>query len=476
MNPPLQCALALVAAGAAALTAAAVPARPNVLFISIDDLRNDLGVYGVAHARTPALDAFGRTARIFNRHYVQAPTCGASRFALLSGRYPATAAEVGNNAIRDTSADWSSRSLPGRFRAAGYRTLALGKISHYPGNLTGAAWAQPPEEIAGVWDRAWIPAGPWRSPEAIMHGYADGVARVSGQSPALEAADGPDEAYPDAWVAAEAVATLRELAGSGQSWFLGVGFFKPHLPFAAPKRWHDDADSRDLPEPSAAARARPDWPSTWHPSNEFRRNYGHPAGADPATDAEYARRLRAGYAACVSYVDAQVGRVLDALRELNLENDTIVVVWSDHGFLLGEHGIWGKHCLFDGALRAPLLIRVPGLAEPGAATDALVETVDLLPTLLDLCGLPPVSTVSGRSLRPQLQEPGAPSAKGAHSFWTQGLRTIRTERWRLVTDPAGERIELFDYVNDPEETRNHAAEHPGVVEELLKRLPPVPAS
>lgn len=473
MKAPLFLLAASVAVWSAA---AAAPGRPNVLFIAIDDLRNDLGVYGVAHARTPALDAFGRTARVFNRHYVQAPTCGASRFSLLSGRYPTAAREVSNHAIRDTSAGWAGDSLPGRFRAAGYRTLSLGKISHFPGNLTGKGWAELPEEIAGVWDRAWIPAGPWTTAEGIMHGYADGVARVSGKSPSIEAAAGPDEAYPDAWVAAEAVATLRELAAGGQPWFFGVGFFKPHLPFAAPQRWHDRHDGRAIPVPSAAARARPTWPSTWHESNEFRRQYAHPAGADPNEDEAYARQLRAAYAACVSYVDAQVGRVLDALRELKLEHDTIVVVWSDHGFLLGEHAIWGKHCLFDGALRSPLLIRVPGLAQPGAASDAPVETVDLLPTLLDLCGLPPVSTVSGLSLRPQLQEPGAPSAKGAHSFWTQGLRTIRTERWRLVTDPAGERIELFDYVSDPDETRNHAAEHPGVVEELLKRLPPVPAS
>jgi len=472
MKSPLLC----LAAAAAVLSAVAASPRPNVLFIAIDDLRNDLGVYGVAHAQTPVLDAFGRSARVFNRHYVQAPTCGASRFSLLSGRYPASARELNNMAIRDTSARWAGDSLPGRFRSAGYRTLSLGKISHFPGNLTGKGWAEPPEEIAGVWDRAWIPAGPWTTAEGIMHGYAHGVARVPGKSPAIEGVDGPDEAYPDAWVAAEAVATLRELAAGGQPWFFGVGFFKPHLPFAAPKRWQDRHDGRDIPAPSAAARARPAWPSTWHESNEFRRQYAHPEGADPNTDEAYARRLRAAYAACVSFADAQVGRVLDALRELNLENDTIVVVWSDHGFLLGEHAIWGKHCLFDGALRAPLMIRVPGLARPGAASDALVETVDLLPTLLDLCGLPAVPAISGRSLRPQLQDPGAPAGKAAHSFWTQGLRTVRTERWRLVTDPAGERIELYDYLSDPEETRNHAAEHPGVVRELLQNLPPVPAS
>jgi iduronate 2-sulfatase len=447
--------------------------RPNVLFIAIDDLRNDLGALGVAHARTPQLDAFAKTSRVFSHHYVQVPTCGASRCALLRGRYPTVAAHVNNNGIRDTHPEWADKSLPALFRQHGYQTLALGKIGHYPGGLTGKGWTEGPEEFPGVWDRNWIPNGPWAGGEAIMHGYANGVARVPGKSPPVQAHAGPDEAYPDAWVAAEAIATLKQLATQKQPWFFGVGFFKPHLPFAAPKNWHD-LHASGVPDLKPAAAAKPTWASGWHASGELRNNYGHEAGRDPDTDPEYARHLRRAYAASISYMDAQVGRVLAALRESGLEDNTIVVVWSDHGFLLGEHAIWGKHCLFEQALRSPLMIRHPGLRQPGRISTATVETIDVFPTLADLCGLTAPAELDGRSLRPQLNDPAAPSVKPAHGFWTNGQRTVRTDRWRLITDQTGERIELFDYNTDPDETRNVAAAHPGVVRDLQARLARVP--
>jgi iduronate 2-sulfatase len=473
-NPPRVLALlALAALGVGPVAAATAPARPNVLFLAIDDLRNDLGALGVNYARTPEIDAFARTSRLFTQHYVQVPTCGASRCALLRGRYPTVPAQVGNNGVRDTQAEWGARSLPAIFKAQGYRTLSLGKITHYPGNLTGKDWAVGPEEIPGVWDRSWIPRGPWATAEAIMHGYANGVPRDPGKSPPWEAKDVGDDAYPDHWVAADAVTTLKELAAAGKSWFFGVGFFKPHLPFAAPKKWHD-LHANDIPDLAPEAAAKPDWPAGWHASAEFRKNYGHPGGRDPATDPEYARLMRRAYAASVSYMDAQLGRVLAALRETGQEENTIVVLWSDHGFLLGEHAIWGKHCLYERALNSPLMIRAPGLRQPGAASAALVETVDLLPTLADLCGLPAPADLDGRSLRPQLADPAAPTTKLAHSFWTGGERTVRNARWRLTVDGSGGRAELFDYQTDPQETRNVAAAHPETVRELLAELDRIP--
>lgn len=453
--------------------------RPNVLFIAIDDLRNDVGALGASHAKTPQLDAFASTARVFSQHFVQVPTCGASRCALMRGRYPTVAAHVGNNGIKQTQGEWGAQSLPAVFRQNGYRTLALGKITHYPGGLTGKAWAEGPEELPGAWDRCWIPDGPWKTPEAIMHGYANGGARRPGKSPPWEANDGPDDAYPDAWVAAEAVETLKELSTQNQPWFFGVGFFKPHLPFAAPKAWHD-LHVAGVPDLSPEASAKPTWPSGWHKSGEFRGNYGHEGGSDPETDPEYARQMRRAYAGSVSYMDAQVGRVLAAVKELGLENDTIVVVWSDHGFLLGEHAIWGKHCLYDKALRSPLMIRHPGLVSPSSISTATVETVDLFPTLTDLCDLPTPSDLDGRSLRPQLDDPTANGVKPAHGFWTGGQRTMRTDRWRLIVHPAKKgatpQVELFDYETDPDETRNHAETQPEVVRELLARLDEIPAS
>lgn len=447
--------------------------RPNVLLIAIDDLRCDLGVMGVEHAKTPELDGFAKTARLFSHHYVQVPTCGASRFALLSGRYPTAAVQVSNNAIRDTHPDWGTRSLPAHFRSNGYQTLAMGKISHYPGGLTGADWMVGPEELPGAWDRCWIPEAPWTTAEGMMHGYAGGVPRDRGVSPPSEAFDGPDTAYPDAWVAAEAVKTLEQLADNPQPWFFGVGFFKPHLPFACPKKWHDLHEQAVL-DLCPEVAAKPTWPAGWYKSGEFRGNYAHEAGRDPETDPEYARLMRRAYAACVSYMDAQVGRVLSALRETGQQDNTIVVIWSDHGFLLGEHAIWGKHCLYEQALRSPLMIRHPGILTPGEVCSATVETVDIYPTLAELCGLPAPEGLDGLSLNSKLVDPRAAADKPAHGFWTDGEITIRTDRWRLCADRTRERIELFDYSSDPDETRNHAADHADVVEQLLAQLRQVP--
>ena len=448
--------------------------RPNVLFIAIDDLRTDLGSLGVSYAQSPQLDAFAKSGRLFSHHFVQVPTCGASRCALLRGCYPDQPAHVGNGAIASTQYEWGSRSLPAVFRAGGYRTLALGKITHHPGGLTGKHWAEGREELPGAWDRCWIPQSPWEHAEGMMHGYANGVARRPGKSPPLEAFDGGDEAYPDAWVAAEATKTLEELSQQKTPWFFAVGFFKPHLPFAAPKKWHDLQVAK-IPDLALDVAAKPTWPSTWHASGEFRGNYGHGAASnDPDKNPEYARELRRAYAACVSYSDAQVGKVLDALRDLKLDENTIVVVWSDHGFLLGEHAIWGKHCLYERALRSPLIIRSPGMQQAGVTSDAIVETVDLFPTLIDLCELPAPQGLDGRSLRPQLIAPHAKSLKPALGFWSGGQRAIRSEKWRLISKPgkdeSASQFELFDMVLDPEETRNCASEHSEVVSELMGQL------
>ena len=458
-------------------TAGRAPAdeRPNVLFISIDDLRNEMGALGVEHARTPHLDALAESGRLFTRHYTHVPTCGASRYTLLRGRYPDRPVHLGNNAIASTSDQWSSVSMPGWFRQHGYRTYSLGKITHYPGGRTGRDWAEGPEELPEAWDRCWIPDSPWETPLAIMHGYANGRPRDRGRSLPWEAYDGPDTAYPDAWVAAEAIRTLEELAESDTPWFFGVGFFKPHLPFAAPKRWFDLHDPDEIPEP--ANTTRPEGPSGWHGSGEFRNNYGH-EGRDPEDDPEYARLMRQGYAAATSYMDAQVGRVMDALTALELCQNTVVIVWSDHGFLLGEHAIWGKHCLYEHALRAPLIVRYPGMEHPGAPSDAVVETVDVYPTLLDLCSLPAPPDLSGRSLRDQLDDPSVESPKPAYGFWRGGRRTVRTDRWRLIVHPRGggqaAGLELFDLVSDPDEAHNVADEQPEVVQELKVLLDRVP--
>ncbi|MEX0927886.1 MAG: sulfatase [Balneolales bacterium] len=459
------------------ITAPAFPApdeaherSPNVLFIAIDDLRNDLGALGAEYMQTPSLDAFARESRLFSHHFVQVPTCGSSRAALLRGKRSTQPEFLPNTAIANTQQLWGHQSLPSWFRRHGYQTLSLGKITHYPGGLTGDGWAEGPEELPGAWDRAWVPASPWETPEDMMHGYAHGRPRDRGNSPPWQAFDGPDSSYPDAWVAGEAVDMLQKLSQDDEPWFFAVGFFKPHLPFAAPRHYFDLYDPDRIPEPENTGRHPR--PSSWHASGEMMGNYGHD-GNDPRTGREYARRLRHGYAAATSYVDVQVGRLLDSFEQLGLEENTIVVIWGDHGFALGEQGIWGKHSLYEVALKSPLMIRYPGMDQRGQASNAVVETVDLFPTLTDLTGLPTPEGLHGRSLRKQLESPRAGSDKAAFAHYNRGQSTVRTDDWRLIVhrpEKEIEAMELFDFRQSGQGERRDPAGYPDVVEQLLEQM------
>lgn len=454
------------------------PVRPNVLFIAIDDMRNFAGHLGDAFMHTPNIDRLAARGRSFANHYTQVPTCGASRASMLRGRYPEIPAHLGNGAVANTHQDWAANSLPGWFKRHDYRTLALGKITHHPGGRTGRLWSEGPEELPGVWDRSWIPDTPWGEAENIMHGFANGQPRRRGESPPTEAFDGPDTAYPDAWVAAEAVRTLDELASHGSPWFFAVGFFKPHLPFAAPKRHHERYGSANIPV--ATHPGKPEGVSSWHGSGEFRGNYGH-QNRDPEVDIEYAEELRRSYAAAITYMDAQLGRLLDALDENNLWDNTVVVLWSDHGFLLGEHAVWGKHCLYEHALRSPLIICHPGMDRPGKVSNAIVESVDLFPTLTELCSLPQPPDLDGGSLVAQLSNPDAATGRPALGFWNRGQRTVRTDEWRLIVheepDGALKGAELFRFGSGKHGEDDVADQHPETVEALRQLLKnaPVPA-
>ncbi|MEX0778605.1 MAG: sulfatase [Balneolales bacterium] len=443
---------------------------PNVLFITIDDLRNDLGALGVDHIQTPNLDAFAEQGRLFSRHYVQVPTCGSSRAALMRGMRADMPVYLPNTAIADTHEDWGDRSLPAWFRQHGYQTLSLGKITHYPGGLTGESWAEGPEELPGAWDRSWIPESPWETPEDMMHGFANGQPRDRGTSPTWESHNGPDTSYPDSWVASEAIDVLDELSQDDDPWFFAVGFFKPHLPFAAPKKYFDLYDQVQIPAPEDTAK-QPS-PSSWHGSGEMMGNYGQHPG-DPRTDKDYANQLRHAYAAATSYVDAQVGRLLDSIGQSNLDENTIIVIWGDHGFALGEQGIWGKHSLYEVGLKAPLIIRYPGMNNPGQPSNAIVETVDLFPTLTDLTNLPTPEGLHGESLREQLEDYQASSNKAAYAHWNRGQTTVRDENWRLIEHRADDEVqgyELFDFRGNNDGQRRDAGNHPDVVKELLRKL------
>lgn len=454
----------------------------NVLFIAVDDLRPELGSYG-GLARTPNLDRLAAQGVRFDRQFVQVPTCGASRFAMLTGQYPRTTDHLSNEAfVKLLPREEGPRpeSFAALFRRNGYRTVEIGKISHYPDGrvFTYAGGGQGQLEMPFSWSEVL----PWSEIEGsdakwgtgwnAFFGYGDGSNRNEhrGEKPAFENADLPDSGYPDGRIADAAIRKLGEL--KGQRFMLAVGFFKPHLPFNAPRKYWDLYDSAAIPLSPNPRAPEGINPASLHPSSEMFGSYAHPqkGGAGIVLADDYARTLRHAYLAAVSYSDAQVGRVLNELDRLGLSENTIVIVWGDHGWHLGDHTIWGKHTTFERALRSPLLVRVPGMRHPGAATNAIVEAVDIYPTLVELAGLPNPGGLDGRSFVKNLENPALPGKDGAYSRWT-ARRTLRTDRYRIVLHEKGEpRVELFDHATDPYETRNVAAENPKVVERLLKAL------
>jgi iduronate 2-sulfatase len=387
-----------------ALAATASAEKPNVLFICVDDLRPELKSLGAGYIHSPAMDSLVGSGRAFTRHYVQAPTCGASRYALLAGKYATNGAQRNNGALESTAkdADKQPYSMPRQFRENGYRTISIGKVSHYPGGLGGKGWNDPAKpEMPGAWDLSMMPTDPWETPEKAMHGYAGGKPRQRGVTPPFEHKEGDDMTYTDGWITREALKQMDGLAKKDQPFFLAVGIMKPHLPFACPKSYFDiykDAKLAPIPHPG-----KPEGLSTWHSSGEFRQYAS--GGKDAWSEHAYADQLRRSYAACVSYADNQVAQLLANLDKLGIRKNTIVVLWGDHGWHLGEHAVWGKHTLFEESLRAPLVISAPGMEKPGAKTDAIVETVDIYPTLCELSGVPKPDGLSGKSLTKYLEDP-----------------------------------------------------------------------
>lgn len=443
---------------------------PNVLLICIDDLRPELGVYGCEYISSPHIDALGERGRVFRRHYVQAPTCGASRAALLMGRYMA----AGNGALFQRAKRMQGppqdvqASLPDLFRDRGYTTVSVGKVSHHPGGRGGPDWDDDEVlEMPGAWDRHLMPSGPWKHPRGAMHGLSRGEIRVkAGDMAVMQATEGGDGLYPDGWITNAALAELDALAegaAEGAPFFLAVGFIRPHLPFGAPKQYldrYDDVELPPIPHPD-----KPEGRTTWHGSGEFMK-YDR-GGRDPRSDAEFADELRRHYAACVSYADAQVGALVDALDEKGLADNTVIVLWGDHGWHLGEHGVWGKHTLFEESLRAPLIIVAPGMDKRGASSSAVVESVDLFPTLCELTGYQPPDGMKGESLAPIVRDL-ASADRGTAVAYHGRVRTIRSETHRLIVHTDGYR-ELYDHRRDPGETRN-VAEAQKETADLLESL------
>ncbi len=456
----------------AVLLAPSSPAAPpNVLFIAVDDLRPQLGCYGDDTARSPHIDRLAARGVVFERAYVQQAVCGPTRASLLSGLRPdATGVTVNATHLRDRLPDLPL--LPGHFKAHGYHTLALGKIHHWDEDGAGS-WSEPIWRPYGMGPstREYLLPENWARVRqlhqaALRAGKKKPPALDTIKGPATEAADLVNDVYPDSLTADAAVQALKRLQAGSQPFFLGVGFIKPHLPFACPQKYWD------LYDPAKLRLAANDQPPAGMPeiafqdSEEMRQYHGTPKPGQPFPE-EHARHMLHGYLACVSYMDAQVGRLLDALDELGLSDSTVIVLWGDHGWHLGEQGIWGKATNFENATRAPLIIAAPGVAQAGGKARGFAEFIDIYPTLAELGGLPLPGHLHGQSLVPQLKNPAAPGKAAAFSqFERPGQITgysIRTERWRYTEwlQPGGQRLaeELYDHDADPAETRNLAADN-----------------
>lgn len=443
--------------------------RPNVLLLCIDDLRPELGCYGVDYIQSPRIDALAKRGRVFERHYVQAPTCGASRFTLLTGTY----GPYGNNALfqraKKLQADPQSvsPSFPAWFKQHGYRTVSVGKVSHHPGGRGGSNWdddSQP--EMPQSWDRHLMPSGDWQHPRGAMHGLAHGEIRKNAKAmDVFQSEKGPDTIYPDGLTTEEALRQLDDLAKNSEQtpFFLAVGIIRPHLPFGSPAQYFEPYQDAELPP--IASPSKPNFKTTWHGSGEFMK-YNR-WKRNPNADAEFATKVRKHYAACVTYADALVGRILDRLDKLDQRENTIVVLWGDHGWHLGEHAVWGKHTLFEKSLRSPLIVAYDGIAKPGDSTSAVVETIDIYPTICDLAKLPKPAGLDGDSLVPHLNQPDQPGDTAVS--YTGNATTIRDSSHRLIVHRNGY-AELYDHRLDGGEEFNIADRKPEIVRKLKEQL------
>ena len=423
--------------------------KPNILFLAIDDLRPELGAYGAAHMQTPSIDSLAATGVTFVRAYSNVPVCGASRASMLTGLRPTRERFLTYYTRMDEDAP-DTPTMPAWFRQAGYTTMALGKVSHH---LTDSAdsWSEP----------AWLPSNDsvegykkWRNylvEENILEDM-----KKEGMPPAFEAADVDDDAYFDGKVALRAMELLRRFKEQDESFFLAVGFVKPHLPFNAPKRYWDLYPEESLPATVNQPFPEKAPPQAWHNWGELRHYDGVPDGEAPVPEG-LARTLVQGYRAAASYTDAQVGRVLDELERLGLAENTIVVLWGDHGYSLGEHGLWVKHSPFELATRIPLVVRAPGTTAGMAS--GLVESVDIYPTLVELAGLPMPGHLQGESFSAALQNPADSLKKAVFPRW-QNSDSIRTGRYYYTEwrNPGGDVVArmLYDHLNDPAELNNVA--------------------
>ena len=458
------------------------PDRPNILFIAVDDLRPELGCYGADHVVSPNIDRLADEGLVFDRAYCQSAVCNPSRASLMAGKRPDTLR------VWDLSTDMRSVNpevvtLGQHLKNNGYHSVGIGKIFHN-NNPDPATWSEPKLYIDGY---PFDPDAVYRGEEGIR-GQEERKARLLEEgedridqfghwylkAQAAESVDVPDSAYFDGAQTDVAVAKLSELAQGEDPFFFAVGYYRPHLPFNAPKKYWDFYDRDQIPLASNPGLPADLPMMAINNLRELRgytdfRDLVHPT--EGSLDEERARQLRHGYFASVSYVDAQIGKLLNALEDLGLDDNTIVILWGDHGWKLGEHNSWCKMTNLEIDARVPLILKAPGKTREGSRTAALVEFVDIYPTLCDLTGVPAPDDLEGTSLTPLIGDPSRPWKKAA---FTQFLRegvwrapdgveymgySVRTDRFRYtewVDWQTGDlkATELYDHEVDPLEATN----------------------
>jgi len=432
-----------------------VKKAPNVLFIMVDDLRTELGAFGSQHAISPNIDKLAQQGSVFKNAYVSVPVCGASRASLFTGMR-ATPNRFKNYYTSVEKDAPKAVTLFEQFRNNGYQTHGFGKIFHVIQDTAKQSWSS---------EKAWIPAIDQTMDSVNVHSHHSrdyqspiNIAeyRATKKGPSTEMIDVPDDAYFDGKLTNKTTNQLTQLAKAGRPFFLAVGFVKPHLPYTAPKKYWDlyEPSQFEIPNHSLPENAPK---NAYHRFGELRAYSDTPAAPKPVGD-EQAIRLIHGYHASVSYIDAQVGKVLAKLDELDLSDNTIVVLIGDHGYSLGEHGLWCKHSTFDLATKAPLIIRTPH-SKGDQVVEGLVEFIDIYPTLTELADIPTPEQAAGVSLSPLLNDPTLP-AKSAVFPRYHAAETIRTDNYSLTQwfDKKG-RVKaqmLYDNINDPDETVNLA--------------------
>ncbi|MDO6802416.1 sulfatase [Wenyingzhuangia sp. 1_MG-2023] len=509
--------------------------KPNVLFIAVDDLRTELGCYGSEIVKSPNIDKLSSVGVQFNRAYCQEAICGPSRASIMTGARPETINVI--DLFQDFRENRPSIvTIPQHFRENGYETVFTGKIFHGQYTDDVMSWSRKPVKVKRS-ENAPITKGGYALKEsqeiytqnkiALEAKYGAKIIRENwlAKGPDTECADVPDDTYEDGYNTKSAIATLEELVKNDKPWFLGLGFKKPHLDWIAPKKYWDMYEENNIPIATQVNPPKDGAAIGLSESLEVRVGADMPKTGDFSPELQ--RHLRHGYYACISYIDAQIGKMVQALKDSGEYNNTIIVLWSDHGFNLGEMGYWGKATNYEIATRVPFIIVAPKVSDKvrGQKSDALVELLDVYPTLCDLAGLEKPKHLEGKSLVKLLKKPSANGAKAAFSVFpspalrewaarpfTPPFRTtffmpliekieakiekqmgdkwdrdtferfvmgyaMRTDSYRLVLWKDRRRpneeplyVELYDHKKDPIESVNIAKENPKLVAKLTKQL------